>query len=228
MRLYLSSFRLGSEPAALLGLLAGRPRAAVDPSLAGQPRVAVVANAQDDLGPDLRAASVRRELAELAGIGLVGEELDLRRYFGRAAELAEYLAGIDLLWVRGGNAFVLRRAMADSRADDLVRRLLAEDALVYAGYSAGPVVLGPTLRGLDLVDDPQAVARAYPDRPVCWEGLAVLPYSILPHYRSAHPESDLVEQSLCYLVEHHLPFVALRDGEAILRDGAAERVVGRP
>jgi len=214
MRLYLSSFRLGAEPDALLDLLDGGRR------------VAVVANADDYKGPSERAASARREQEDLRRLGLESEELDLRRYFGRPAALARELAGIDLLWVRGGNAFVLRRALRQSGADTVLVELLDADALVYAGYSAGPAVLAPTLRGLHLVDDPGLVPDGY-DPPVIWDGLAVLPYSILPHYRSQHPESAAVENSVAYLIERHLPFVALRDGEALVRDGAGDRVVGR-
>ena len=213
MRLYLSSFRLGNQPDALLGLL-GRGR-----------RVAVVANADDSKDPTGRVASAQREQQDLRSLGLNSDELDLRQYFGRTEALARRLAEIDLLWVRGGNAFVLRRALRQSGADELLVELLAADALVYAGYSAGPAVLAPTLRGLHLVDDPHEIPDGY-DRPVIWDGLGVLPYSFLPHYRSQHPESAAIETSVAYLIEHHLPFVALGDGEAIVRDGAGDRVVG--
>lgn len=39
----------------------------------------------------------------------------------------------------------------------MFRELLTADTLVYAGYSAGPCVLSPSLRGLELVDDADAV-----------------------------------------------------------------------
>jgi dipeptidase E len=211
MRLYLSSYRLGSQPEALLDLLGGGRRAAV------------VANAVDGYEDSSRRA--QREHDDLRRLGLDSEELDLRRYFGRTEALAQRLAELDLLWVRGGNAFVLRRALRLSGADELLVESLAADALVYAGYSAGPAVLAPTLRGLHLVDDPQEAPDGY-DPAVMWDGLAVLPYSFVPHYRSEHPESAAVEESVAYLIEHHLPFVALRDGEALVRDGAGDRVVG--
>lgn len=213
MRLYLSSFRLGNQPDALLGLLGRRPR------------VAVIANADDHKNASERIASVRRERQDLRTLGLDSQELDLRRYFGQTEALSRQLSGLDLLWVRGGNPFLLRRALRQSGADGLLVELLTADALVYAGYSAGPSMLTPTLRGLDLVDDPQALAEGY-DHPVIWDGLAVLPYAILPHYRSQHPESAAIDDSMAYLIAHHVPFIALCDGEAIVREGAEERVVG--
>lgn len=88
-------------------------------------------------------------------------------------ELARY----DALWVRGGNVFVLRYAMHRSAGDALITDVLAADTLLYAGYSAGPCVLAPSLRGLEAVDDPAAVALNYGGEPI-WDGLGALDYSI--------------------------------------------------
>src|SRR5690349_22762975 len=104
------------------------------------------------------------------------------------------LAGTGLAWLRGGNVFVLRAALARSGADVVLAGLMAADALVYAGYSAGSCVLSPSLRGLELVDDPAAVTRAYGAPPV-WDGLALLTEAFVPHYRSpGHPETAAIER----------------------------------
>ena len=162
MRLYLSSFRMGDHPEHLLALIGQGSRRAV-----------VIANAADDAAPDVRRAGVELELAALAGLGLDAAELDLRGYFGHRQLLRRDLAGTGLAWLRGGNVFLLRSALARSGADAVLAGLLAADALVYAGYSAGPCVLSPSLRGLELVDDPGAVRRVYGGPPV-WDGLALL------------------------------------------------------
>ena len=150
MRLYLSSFRLGDHPEHLVALVGGDGR-----------RSAVIANAMDDAPPDVRRAGVELELAALADLGLGAAELDLRGYFGQQQRLRQDLAGVSMAWLRGGNTFMLRYALYRSGADDLFRELLAADGLVYAGYSAGACVLSPSLRGLELVDDADAVRRAY-------------------------------------------------------------------
>jgi dipeptidase E len=67
---------------------------------------------------------------------------------------------------RYADVFMLRYALDRSGADAVFRELLAADALVYAGYSAGPCVLSPSLRGLELVDDPGAVTLIYGSPPV--------------------------------------------------------------
>ena len=59
-------------------------------------------------------------------------------------------------------------------ADAVFRVMLAADSLVYAGYSAGACVLSPGLRGLEFVDDADAVTRDYGARPV-WSGPGAAP-----------------------------------------------------
>ena len=49
-----------------------------------------------------------------------------------------------------------------------------------------------------------------------WEGLGLLEYSIAPHYRSDHPESEAIETVVAYFEQHGIPYRALRDGEAII------------
>ncbi len=85
-------------------------------------------------------------------------------------------------------------------------------------------MLTPSLHGSELVDDPGVVPDGY-DPAIVWEGLAILPYAVAPHYRSDHPESADTEKAVQYLIDRHILFKALRDGEAIVRDGESERVV---
>jgi dipeptidase E len=107
----------------------------------------VIANAMDAAPPDVREAGVQREVLALTGLGFTVDELDLRSYFVDASPLGADLRRYDVVWLRGGNAFMLRYALARSSADAELGRLLQEDAFVYSGYSAGPCVLAPSLRG---------------------------------------------------------------------------------
>ena len=205
--MYLSSFRMGDHPDRLVEL-AGGPGPA-----------AVIANAMDWAPDDVRRQCVELELAALAGLGMEAEELDLRDYFGPRDRLSVDLARYRLVWLRGGNVFVLRCALARSGADGLLTELLAQDAVVYAGYSAGPCVLGPSLRGLETVDDPDVVLATYGVEPV-WEGMDLLPYTIVPHHRSpGHPETDALGLVADRYRAAGVPHVAIRDGQAIVIDG---------
>ena len=114
---------------------------------------------------------------------------------------------------------MLRYALALSGADGILTAFLHEDALVYAGYSAGPCVLGPTLRGFEIVDDVAAVPSIYGTEPV-WNGLAILDYVIVPHVDSPdHPETDRCAAVADRLRADGVPYQTLRDGQAIVVDG---------
>jgi len=204
VRLYLSSFHLGDHPARLLEL-AGHGR-----------RLALVANAMDGASSDVRQAGVEGEVAELTSLDFLVSEIDLRD--GR--EAAAQLPKADVIWVRGGNVFVLRRALADSGADAVILDLLKRDDVVYAGYSAGVCVLAPDLRGLERVDDVTELLN-----PI-YDGLGILDRPVVPHVDSpGHPETHDCNALSVDLTSAGCRHWALSDGEVLLmRDDAIERL----
>ena len=113
------------------------------------------------------------------------------------------------------NAFVLRRAMKQSGFDDVITGMLERDEIVYGGFSAGAVVATPTLRGIELMDDPAAVPAGY-DPEVVWDGLGLIDYSIVPHFRSPHVESAAAERAVRHMMGRGMRYRALRDGEVIV------------
>lgn len=218
MRLYLSSYRFGSAADRLLALV---PAGA---------RVAVVSNALDLIPYESRrsyARNIHDPLADLADMGFSPFDLDLRRWFGDAAGLERELADVGLVWAVGGNTFLLRRAVAHSGLDAILQRRLAEDSLAYGGWSAGACIAGPTLRGIDLMDEPDAVADGYDPVPI-YEGLGLVDFVIVPHFDSDHPEAAAAAISAAWLESQGLAHRTLRDGEAIVRAGDEVEVVGRP
>lgn len=214
MRLYLSSVALGNGSTELLAMV-GMNR-----------RCGVIVNAEDHKAPDARAASLAGQVKMLQTIGFDTAELDLRDYFGRAAALRQALTELDILWVRGGNAFILRRAFHQSGLDAALPDLLRDDRLVYAGYSAGACVLATSLRGIDLMGDLHLVIPASYEPDVIWDGLGILPYQLAPHYNSDHPAAASVHAAVDYWIDHHIPFIALRDGEVLVWHGSAQYVIG--
>lgn len=172
-------------------------------------------NAADNFGPAKRPDYLRQEIASLLTIGLEGEELDLRDYFNDHHGLSARLQHYGGIWIMGGNSFTLRRAMRQSGFDAIAPTLVANDQLVYGGFSAGAVVATPTLRGIDLVDDPYQVPDGYTTT-VIWEGLGFYEKSIAPHYKSDHPESAVIDTVVAYFEREAMPYTALRDGEVIV------------
>ncbi|MBN9347171.1 MAG: Type 1 glutamine amidotransferase-like domain-containing protein [Devosia sp.] len=213
MRLYLSSERLGERAGALLDILNG-------------PRIAVIANGYDGASAtarDIYRTEVYDPIAEFTALGLEPHEVDLRAHFGDATSLRRRLTGYDLVWVMGGNSFVLRRAMKQSGFDTVIRDMLDADAVAYGGYAAGAVVAGPTLRGLELMDDPFELPDSY-DEPLIWSGLGLTPFAIVPHYRSRHPEAASAEKVVSYMRARRTRYRAISDGEVIVQVGNLERL----
>ena len=204
MRLYLSSYRLG-DAAQKLPALTGKNR-----------KAAVIANACDFRDAATRQERLEREFGDLVSLGFEPEEIDLRQYFD-GSFMAKDLEKYGLVWVRGGNVFNLRRAMRYSGFDDVITELLRKDAIVYGGYSAGACVLAPSLHGIEFCDPVQDVPDGY--RPeIVWDGLSVIPYAVAPHYKSNHPETEMIDDVVAYFEEHDIKFRTLRDGETIIVD----------
>lgn len=200
MRLLLSSQAL--PPARCPAVLA--PRSA--PARAG-----LVLNALDELGSG-RGGDLDREVRTWESFGYTCEELDLREYFADRAGLDARLATLDLVWVFGGNTFVLARAIGRSGFADLMREHLRRPEFGYGGYSAGACVAGPDLRGIELMDDPHVLPDGYSPsmRPRCLE---LVPFRIVPHWRCGDPPSADAERADRFLTEAGLEHRCLRDGE---------------
>lgn len=206
MKLYLSSFRMGERFDDLVAVLG--PGA----------KVAVVSNALDFIPADARRAYARtgfdaqRVLIER---GLDAFDLDLRAHFDAPRTLESALANVRLVWAVGGNAFLLRRAMRQSGLDRLLPSRVREGTLIYGGWSAGAVVAGPDLDGIELMDDPAVTADGYVTA-VVREGLGLVDFTIVPHYRSEHSEAEAAEKAAVFREERGLPYRTLRDGEVIV------------
>jgi len=206
LRLYLSSYRMGDRFGTLVDAL-GRGT-----------KVAVVSNATDFIPDEARAAyarSVFDPIARFNDHGLDAFPLDLRTFFGDAAGLETALAGVRLVWANGGNAFLLRRAMRQSGLEAILGREVPAGGLVYGGWSAGAVVAGPTLRGLELMDDPAVVAEGYDLEPI-WEGLGLVDFSLVPHFGSDHPDAEAAARAAEWLAGRGMPHRTLRDGEVVV------------
>jgi dipeptidase E len=212
MRLYLSSYGLGKQPDEFVKLLRGKKR------------VGVIINA-GDMDESYRPAGLAKQIDALTTIGLQPAEIDLRNYFNKPEALAQKLSEFDAVWVRGGNVFVLKRAIEMSGFDTAIRALLEQDVIVYGGYSAGALVTTPTLKGLEIVDNPNEVPPGYKQE-FSWNGMALVPYSLAPHYKSDHPESAKIEKVVEYYKQHNMPHKTLSDGEVIVIDGQDERKIG--
>jgi len=219
MRLYLASFRTGDSYPELIRMAGAGAR------------VGVISNAVDFIPAPDREAYARKvfdPIADFRAYGLDAYDLDLRDYFRRPGALLAELERTQMVWAVGGNAFLLRRAMRQSSFDAIAPGLIWAGRLVYGGWSAGACVAAPSLRGLELMDDPAVVVEGYDAEPV-WEGLGLIDAAIVPHWRSDHPEAEAAERVAAWMAANHIPHRTLRDGDVLIQNGdTLELHAGRP
>lgn len=213
MKLYLSSYKLGNH-ADKLRELVGKPGA----------KVAVCQNALDwSTDTERRATDLQAQFDDMKSLGFEPEGLDLRDYFGKPG-LLEKMKTFDIIWIRGGNVFILMKAMKQSGFDEVVEQLIKQDKLVYAGFSAAFCALASSLRGMELVDDKDAQAVGYALGEV-WEGYGLIDFYPIVHFRSDHPESELVEKEYEYVKSLGVPLETFKDGDAYLVNGQTKQVL---
>lgn len=202
--MYLSSFRFGDKVEKLFEMLGENKQ------------ILLIQNSLDFSDDKERLENgLNEERQRLMDIGLKPIDLDLRAYFGKKKELEELVNKIGAVWVRGGDTFVLRRAMYDSGFDEIVKSKLFDKNFFYGGYSAGICLLAPDITIHDIVDDSARVMKAYGKEPI-FTGLNIFPYNFQPHYDSGHEESEGTDKEIQYAIDNKIPFVALRDGDVII------------
>lgn len=105
MKLYLSSYKFGNHPEQLTELVRNNKK------------VAVIMNAVDFGDKERQNNNLLIQIEKLKELGFEAKGLDLRNYFGKKDELKEYLKSIGMVWIHGGNAFILKRAFEQSDFD---------------------------------------------------------------------------------------------------------------
>lgn len=213
MKLYLSSYRLGDHSERLKELT-GKAGA----------KVAVSVNALDFQTDDVRDDIVlKRELEDMKNLGFEAEELDLRDYFGKegiSGKMKEY----DAIWFSGGNVFILAKSFKQSGFNKVIEEQVKTGELVYSGYSAAFCVLTSSLHGVELVDDKDATADGYEPGEI-WEGVGLIDFYPIVHFRSNHHESELVEKEYKYVCDNNIKHRTFKDGDVYVVDGKKKEIL---
>jgi peptidase E len=215
MRLFLASSELGNH-AHRLRQLSGSNR-----------RVLIVRNARDYRTEDYAANVLGDKMALFTQAGFDPQVIDLRLFFGRADELESYLEQYDpgIIYCLGGNPFFLNAALRLSGMDNIIRRALFNDAIVYAGESAGTMVaaknLAPYMRGEDRL--PEVTKDLY-GKKAPLEALGLIDYYPICHaYREDHSEkTDMYRRNV---TNYGGKAVLLDDADVIIVDGRKMQVL---
>ena len=185
-----------------------------------------IINARDERGEDYRKDKIaeKRKMLEDSGFEWAGE-LDLREYFGKEADLRNYLdeQGVGHIHVTGGNTFLLRKAFALSGFDKIIKDELAKDSLAYSGSSAGSMVMTPDFKYYAQGDRPKVKATGYPDE-IIWQGLGLVKKYICPHYSTVgHEEVSRVRKEA--FDKDGVDYLLLDDSDVYVVDGDKKEVL---
>ncbi len=205
MKLYLSSYKIGNEKEYLKNWIKKNGN-----------EIVFIANSRD-IHPESgeKEEKIQNDILELKEQGFEVKKIDLKKYFGKEIDLKKDLEKYKAFYVIGGNTYALRLAMKYSGFDNFLKEIAKKENYLYAGYSAGICVLSPSLEGLDIVDEP---INPYNNDEVIYEGIGLLDFVPVPHYKSDHPESYLVDRVVEYYTEKSINFKTLKDGEVIIFD----------
>jgi dipeptidase E len=145
------------------------------------------------------------------------EVVDLRKWRTERAGLRELLASKDVIWLYGGNGFYLRWILKESGADEIIRELIAQGT-VYAGWSAGAVLAGPTLQYFELVEDLTVVPEVHYDA-LNLTDVAVCPHMDLPEF------ADGMAQVERQLRQAGIRTAPLTEAMALMIDGNVQQIM---
>lgn len=143
----------------------------------------------------IAAASIPEEVdfyvaeakAAFSGAGVQVEELDITT--ASRELIAEKIATNDYIYISGGNTFFLLQELKRSGADRLIIEQVRAGKL-YAGESAGAIVLAPDIEYIKGMDSSEAA----PDLQR-FSSLSLVDFYPLPHYRN-FPFEEAADQIL--------------------------------
>lgn len=178
-------------------------------------RVAAIPNAKDYYADRARSKKARGIVDYLQNLHLQAEIVDLRN-FDNPEGLRHTLQKFDLLWFMGGNTFCLRYEIRRSGLEGIVADLLNQ-GIVFGGESAGAIVAGTSLYGVEGADDPDFAEETIE------EGLNLVPYFILPHADDPNFEDCAAEARRVH--PDPKTRLELTNAQAAIFDGDTLRVV---
>ena len=205
MKLYLSSIDIPTPDD--LARLLGKPFSEVS--------VAIIPNAKDYYSKHAWDYKVSKYVSLFETLGCKVAVVDLRDH-SDADELRRQLSGHDLVWITGGNTFCLRYEMRRSGFDTIISELL-ETGTVFGGDSAGALVAGLSIAGIESADMPQFAEE------VINEGLKLVPYMILPH--ADNPEFADAVATVRSMTHETGNLIELKDSQAVIFNNGSHRIV---
>jgi len=160
-----------------------------------------------------------KDLLIMREMGFNIEEIDIEGK--KEQELMKLLELKDIIFVEGGSAFYLLKAMRGCHFEKVIRKLLKEGK-VYIGVSAGSIVAGRTIKtanNFGTGGDENIVGLKN------LKGLNLVPFDIFVHYQPEHAE--IIKQKIKNSKKRAKKLKILTDDQAILVQGREVMLIGK-
>lgn len=224
MKLFLASQDLGNFATILQEMVNKKKRALV------------ISNAKDYYNDEAKiAGSVQKTLANLSKIEIEAERLDLRPFFGKQSELAQYIEEkqVGLIFSVGGNVICLATALHESGMDEIIRQSVSEDRFVYSGYSAGSMVASYDLSLYQISAEPNKeqlpcfnfdiTKKIYGINPYK-QGLDLISGYVVPHM-DIHSPIDTAREALGKITQAGAEAICLNNTDVFIIDGENKKIM---
>jgi dipeptidase E len=194
MKLFLSSLRIPSSEE-MIELFGNKSSLSV----------AIIPNAGDVYPKEIREVELSDTKKKFKDLGFSVNVADI--VVGNQDFAINHIKQSDFIWLTGGNTFYLNYVLRKSGIDTILKESI-DKSTVYGGASAGAVIAGPTLYGIEHMDDKSKAPQ------VIWEGLGFVEFGVIPHWDNEKYESELnaVEQSMH---PHVIDTIRLNDDQAL-------------
>ena len=181
--------------------------------------VAVVVNASStDKKKKKKVKKVKHQFSE---IGFDSSRIEL---FDLMRSAPENLLEFDVVYILGGNPFLLLNEVNKSDAKKVFKELVDQEKILM-GYSAGSLLLGPDLSLMDHVDTLLGFNETGLKELSC---IGLYNFHIFPHYSEfTNQVPELISKIEEFESQSILPVYKLNDNQAILYDQGKVKIIGK-
>ncbi len=155
-----------------------------------------------------------KDLSVMKEMGFNVEEIDIDGISQN--KLMELLQLKDIIFVEGGNAFYLLKAMRKCNFEKIIKRLLRRGK-AYIGASAGSIVAGRSIKTAAWLGDKNIVSL------MNMKGLNLVPFDIFVHYQPEHAE--IIKKKMPWRWQRR-KLKILTDQQAVLVQGKDTLLIG--
>ena len=144
--------------------------------------------------------------------------IDLNKTEGNLGDVSKKFSDSDVIWICGGHTYYLRWLLKKTGVDKLIIEQVNKGK-VYAGWSAGAIVAGPTTLFFDIMgDNPEDVIERID------YGLGLTNYVIVPHMNNLEFEKS-ARQVNDRLIKKGFETIELDDNQVAIIEGTEVKII---